>query len=163
MAETNTEPNPNCPICMNGLPQDDSTLWSCAVCHARFHMLCTLQWVLRMLLTNENHNFTCPSCRAPHGINSLPGLENMQANNRADPISQAFRIFTPPLVQRMMNATTDAVSMIQQQQQELNPQGNNEEEDEEEEEEEDEDYRDPSEHITNNIRNIQTVNVYIQH
>lgn len=74
-----------CLVCLNGL--DDGQHWTCSTCHKRCHMLCIMQWTLRLSI-NERRSFsgfTCPGCRSRHSIATLPGFEQQPAPSRHRP------------------------------------------------------------------------------
>lgn len=70
-----------CPVCLNNTP----TEWVCSECHNHFHLLCILQWTLRLVMNGRKVNeFTCPSCRHVHDIRSLPGFEESEPSQDDD-------------------------------------------------------------------------------
>ena len=53
-------------------------MWSCSCCHHKWHLLCIMQWTLRLALNRPGRpvSFTCPGCRTVHAIATLPGFHD---------------------------------------------------------------------------------------
>lgn len=74
--ETSSPPS-SCPVCFCGMtPGQD--VWRCEQCQSQYHLVCILQWTLRTVLNHGQRPrvFTCPACRRPHPISSLPGFHS---------------------------------------------------------------------------------------
>lgn len=63
----------DCVVC---LLENTDPKWECQRCHAKTHLHCALQWMLRSTLGGAN-DAPCPACREPFHVSTLPGLQNV--------------------------------------------------------------------------------------
>lgn len=111
---TDTTPNEEpCMVCLNPMQQEQDHLWSCSCCHHKCHMLCIMQWTLRLSLNNTRHaitSFTCPGCRTTHAITTLPGFESRtqtRSSTRRSTRTAATTPSTGNLLRRAFGLTSE--------------------------------------------------------
>jgi hypothetical protein len=70
-----------CCVCFQARSGD---MWTCHRCSTQCHMQCIFQWVLRQQLNTEGASrlYTCPMCRTPQPVNSLPGFHDERTTPR---------------------------------------------------------------------------------